>query len=216
MSQPPLPTNMPTPPSGVPPVRPQTPMSAYSPPAAQKPQEMTITPILVGIYMILLSIVTLCSSMLILGCGGILGDVGGFLSSASRFAENSAGDVFGQFGFETTRPVDVPDVGGVVNLGAIVVIMLGVVSLILAIALLVNAIGLLLTRGWAYLVAIVLNAGYIFLQIVGAILGGLVGSAIGIGGGLNILQIVLIILSGLAIVFLIIDGKSRKVFSLSR
>ncbi len=134
--------------------------------------------IALGVYKIVLAIFLLCAGAAAVGCGAL----GGLTAS-----------VFGRAG-ETQAAVAT----GVISLISTLV---GIFSLAFGVAAIVVAIGLFLTKPWAYLGALVVNGAVIVLQLLGLFT-----------GGLNILNVVFIVLSGVAIYLLLTDEPTKQVF----
>jgi hypothetical protein len=156
--------------------------------------------------MMILSATSLCSSLLVLGCGGIVGSIGDFLGGimTPKNVENALGSI----GFTMQGTPDIPNPGGLVSIAGLLLGFLGILGLVLAIALLAVAIGLFATKTWAYWGAIILNAAYIALQLTSGVL----SWAAGLSGGVNIIQIVFIALSATAILVLLLDRTAREAF----
>ena len=155
--------------------------------------------ILIAIYMMVLSLITLCPSLAIVGCGGIFSGLMGSLRGAS--------DSFGSGGQTASGAFLAADaVGGLV-------VLLGIFGLVLTVALFVYAIGLLSAKPWAYMGAIVLNGAYIGLQLIGAVMGSAAADLThGVLGGISVVQIIFIVLSGGCIYVLIADREIRATF----
>jgi hypothetical protein len=79
------------------------------------------------------------------------------------------------------------------------IVLLGIVALVLAVAGLVVAVGMFLSKPWSYQGALIVNGVIIALELISLLT-----------GGLAIWQIVLIVLSGVAIYFLLTDQGAKE------
>jgi hypothetical protein len=153
-----------------------------------------VAAILVAIYMMVLSIVTLCPSIAIIGCGGALG---GLTGTARSFS-----DVYGRYYGSTSGSQSASAGFLAADVASGLITLLGILGLALTVALVVVAIALLAAKSWAWMGTIVLNTIYIGLQLVGG----------AIGGNLNTIQIIFIVLSGGCIFYLLTSQEIRATF----
>ncbi|GAB4458439.1 MAG: hypothetical protein Kow00120_26980 [Anaerolineae bacterium] len=143
--------------------------------------------VLVGVYLILLAAASLCINAILVGCGGVLGGL--TVGLADWVGQSNA-----------------PEAGvGVVALGAVsgLITVLGIIGLALSVATFVVAAGVFIVKPWAYIGAIVVNGAFIVLQVLTTIVS---------GGALGPVNIVLIVLSILAIVGLLVDEDTKRAF----
>jgi len=136
--------------------------------------------VLIAIYMMALSLVTLCPSITIVGCGGILGSLTSSIPSIVGNQNYNNGLV-------------------AANVASGLIVFLGVLGLMLTAALIVVGIALLTAKPWAWMGSIVLNAVFIGLQLALA----------GLTNNIGAIQVIFIILSG-GCIFLLVTNKEIK------
>ncbi len=140
----------------------------------------SVVVVLVGIYLIVIALVLICFGAGIVGCAGVLGDLT---------------NIAGQMG---ARGADMAVGAAATGLTAI----LGILFLAAGIASLAIAIGLFMTKPWAYMGSIVVNGAVIILE----------GLGILISGQISVVPVVIIIISALAIYFMFTDENAKRQF----
>jgi hypothetical protein len=143
-------------------------------------QNTSVVVIVIGIYMILLAVVLLCIGAAAVGCGGVMGGLTSFMASQSEVPSDAVTGVAVATGLATV---------------------VGIVTLVAGVASLVVAIGLFLTKPWAYMGAIVMNAIVVGLEVLNI----LTGTPI-------VVPLLVILASGAAIFFLLYDQGAKQAF----
>jgi len=137
--------------------------------------------IAIGVYKIVLAIFLLCAGTAAVGCGALGGLTAGLIGSTQETGSAAA--------------------AATVGAASLLATLVGVLSVACGVAAIVVAIGLFMTRPWAYTGALVVNGVVIALELLTLLT-----------GGLGIFGILFIILSGIAIYFLLTDAPTKQLF----
>ncbi len=139
-------------------------------------RDTSVAAIVIGIYMILLAVIFLCIGTATIGCGGIIDSL---TSLTARQAATAP-----------TTPA-----------GGALTVALGIATLFTGVLSLIIAIGLFLTRPWAYMSAVILNAVVVGLEVLNILT-----------GASFVIPLPVILASGAAILSLLRDRGARQAF----